>query len=105
MLTKCMKSRAQCTEKLSIFKSEVDKGVSLKPRIFKLLAMKTCSLKRSKWQNVTNFLEKKKYLFFKSSKDNKGSVGVYRAASGNVHLNKGDCQQYELVLSWKHWSK
>lgn len=57
-----MKSRAQRPDKLSIFKSEVDKGVSLKPHIFKLPAMKTCSLKRSKWQNVTNFLEKRKSI-------------------------------------------
>lgn len=99
-----MKSRAQCPDKLCIFKPEADKGVSLK-HVFKLLAMKTRSLKRSKRQNATNFLGKNINQSFKSSKDNKGSVGACRAASGNVHLNKGDCQQYELVLSWKHLSK
>lgn len=31
---------------------------------------------------------KKINQFFKSSKDNKESVGVCRAASGNVHLKK-----------------
>lgn len=57
-----MKSRAQCPDELIIFKSAVDKGVSFKPHVFKLLDMKTCSLKRSKWQNVTNFLGKKKKI-------------------------------------------
>lgn len=42
----------------TLFKSEVDKGVNLE-HVFKLLPMKTHSLKRSKWQNATNFLGKK----------------------------------------------
>lgn len=99
-----MKSRAQCPDELIIFKSAVDKGVSFKPHVFKLLDMKTCSLKRSKWQNVTNFLGKKKNQFFKSSKDNKGSVGVCRTASGNMHLKK-ETVNNGLVLSWKHLRK
>lgn len=66
-----MKSRAQCPDKLSIFKFEVDKGVSLKSHVFKLLAMKTCSLKRSKLQNVTNFLGGKKINSLKALRTTK----------------------------------
>lgn len=70
----CMKSTAQCPDKLSIFKSEAEKGASLKSDVFKLLAMKTHSLKRSKLQNVTDFLGGgKKIHFLKALRTTKGA--------------------------------